>query len=72
MTERERMEAAVADYPSDDLEVVEIPLLLPGWQIEALEKAAHARGVTAAEMLRTVLAQFINALPSRSRALAEV
>jgi hypothetical protein len=66
MSERLRTEAAVDDRPSADLEVVEIPLLLPGWQVEALENAAHARGVTAAEMLRTVLRQFIDALPAGS------
>jgi hypothetical protein len=66
MIERPGMEAAVADFPPADLEVVEIPLLLPGWQVLALEKAAHAQGMTAAEMLRSVLSEFINTL-GRSR-----
>jgi hypothetical protein len=40
-------------------EVVEVPLLLPGWQISALEKEAHDRGLTAGEMVRVVLRDFI-------------
>jgi hypothetical protein len=40
-------------------EVIEIPLLLPGWQASALETAAHRRGLTAAEMVRHVLRDFI-------------
>jgi hypothetical protein len=40
-------------------EVVEIPLLLPGWQMSALETAAHRRGLTAAEMVRHLLRDFI-------------
>jgi hypothetical protein len=40
-------------------EVVEVPLLLPGWQISALEQEAHDRGLTAGEMVRVVLRDFI-------------
>jgi hypothetical protein len=40
--------------PIDD-EVVELALLLPRWQAEALEAAAHARGLTAGQMLRKVV-----------------
>lgn len=40
-------------------EVVEVPLLLPGWQISALEREAHHRGLTAGEMLRHLLSDFI-------------
>lgn len=36
-------------------DVVEVPLLLPVWQMSALEKAAYHRGVTAAEMVRELL-----------------
>jgi hypothetical protein len=39
-------------------EVVEIPVLLPGWQAMALEDAAHLRGLTAGEMLRHLLSDF--------------
>jgi hypothetical protein len=40
-------------------EVIEIPLLLPGWQASALETVAHNRGLTAAEMVRHLLRDFI-------------
>jgi hypothetical protein len=40
-------------------EVIEVSLLLPGWQVAALESAAHDRGVTAAEMARAVLRDFL-------------
>jgi hypothetical protein len=39
-------------------EVIEVPLLLPGWQISALERAAHKRGLTAGEMVRHLLRDF--------------
>ena len=38
-----------------DHEVVELALLLPRWQAEALERAAHARGLTAGQLLRKVI-----------------
>jgi hypothetical protein len=40
-------------------EVVEVSLLLPGWQASALERAAHDRGLTAAEMVRSLLRDFL-------------
>lgn len=39
-------------------DVIEIPLLLPVWQILALEQVAHARGLTAGEMVRQLLGNF--------------
>ena len=42
-----------------DRDVVEVPLLLPGWQVDALAAAAHDRGQTTGEMLRHVLQDFI-------------
>jgi len=38
-----------------DNEVVELSLLLPRWQAEALEQAAHQRGLTAGQMLRKLI-----------------
>jgi hypothetical protein len=38
-----------------DHEVVELALLLPRWQAEALEDAAHARGLTAGQLLRKLV-----------------
>jgi hypothetical protein len=44
---------------SPEGEVVEVSLLLPGWQVSALEKAAHQRGLTAAAMVRNLIREFI-------------
>jgi hypothetical protein len=41
-------------------DVAEISLLLPGWQLVALENAAQARGVTSAQLVRRLLREFIN------------
>ena len=43
--------------PRFDDDVVELPLLLPRWQAEALEEAAHNRGLTAGQMMRKLLGQ---------------
>jgi hypothetical protein len=40
-------------------EVLEIPLLLPGWQVTALATAAHRRGQTAGELVRDLLREFL-------------
>jgi hypothetical protein len=54
------------DYcPEDEDVVVEIPLLLPGWQAEALERAAHLQGLTAGELLRQLLQQYLARKGSR-------
>jgi hypothetical protein len=45
--------------PSPGDEVVEVPLLLPGWQVSALASAAQDRGLTAGEMVRSLLRDFI-------------
>lgn len=41
---------------SIDADVVELALLLPRWQAEALEEAAEKRGLTAGQMLRKLIA----------------
>ncbi len=45
------------DEPGD--EVLEIPLLMTGWQVTALATAAHRRGQTAGEMVRDLLREFL-------------
>jgi hypothetical protein len=45
---------------------VELPILLPRWQVAALESAAHRRGLTAAAMLRLLLRQFLAGMPPRA------
>lgn len=41
-------------------DVVELPILLPGWQVSKLETVAHQRGMTAAEMVRHLLRDFLS------------
>lgn len=45
-----------ADAYRTDNEVVELQLLLPLWQAEAVEAAARRRGMTTGQMLRRVIA----------------
>jgi hypothetical protein len=58
---------AIQEPASED--VVEIPLLLPGWQADALEGAAHEHGLTIAGMVRRLLNQYLagrrESVPSR-------
>ncbi len=42
-----------------DNEVCELPLLLPTWQIEALEQLARAEGITVAQLLRRVVNKMV-------------
>ncbi len=37
-------------------EVIELPLLLPEWQVAALEEAAQKRGMTVGQLLRRLFA----------------
>lgn len=46
-------------------DVVELPLLLPGWQVSKLETVAHQRGITAATMVRHLLCDFLTVTPSQ-------
>jgi hypothetical protein len=48
-----------------DNEVVELALLLPRWQAEALEEAAHNRGLTAGQMLRKFIGNGLKSLDPR-------
>ena len=61
MSERYRAGTS-ADDPeagSSDGDVIEVPLLLPCWQVSALATAAHDRGLTAGQMVRSLLRDFI-------------
>jgi hypothetical protein len=53
--------------PPLDAEVVELPLLLPGWQVSKLETVAHERGMTAAAMVRHLLRDFLTVAPAQPR-----
>jgi hypothetical protein len=50
--------------PTNEGEVVELPLLLPGWQASRLETVAHQRGMTAAAMVRHLLRDFLTVSPN--------
>ena len=41
-----------------DGDMVELSLLLPQWQAEALEEAAQSRGWTTAQMMRALIRDF--------------
>ncbi len=51
-------QVGAADCQEEE-DVVEIPLLLPYWQVEALESAAHQQGLTAGEMIRHLLQDYL-------------
>jgi len=43
-----------------DEEMVELPLLLPSWQAEALQAAAQDQGLTAGQMVRCLIQKLVN------------
>ena len=53
--------------PLIEEDVVELPLLLPGWQVSKLETVAHQRGMTAAAMVRHLLRDFLTIGPMQHR-----
>lgn len=60
MSERYRNCSGYESPPDSLLEqVVELSLLLPAWQVSALEMAAHSRGLTAGQMVRSLLQEFL-------------
>jgi hypothetical protein len=61
--------AVLAPSPEREEEVVEVSLLLPGWQVQALAEAAQARGLTTGEMVRQLLRRFL-AQPERPARVA--
>ncbi len=51
-----------SNYPDETLRppeagdaITELPLLLPAWQVEALEQLARADGITVGQLLRRVV-----------------
>jgi hypothetical protein len=48
-----------------DSEVVELALLVPRWQAEAIEEAAHSRGLTAGQMLRKFIGTGLKSLETK-------
>jgi hypothetical protein len=51
-----RLTGFSADDPPD---VAEVSLLLPGWQLAALESAAQSQGLTSGQLVRRLLREFI-------------
>lgn len=57
-------------FPSSSLfnhenDVVELPILLPEWQVIALERAAHERGMTIGQLIRRLFADLFPPAPAR-------
>jgi hypothetical protein len=48
---------AVVGRTNDD--IVELPLLLPGWEAAALEEAARERGQTTAQVIRQLIRGYL-------------
>lgn len=40
-------------------DVIELSLLLPRWQVDALEDAANQRGMTTGQMIRKVIGEML-------------
>lgn len=45
-------------------DVVEISLLLPGWEVSILEMVAHQRGLTTGAMVRHLVRDFLVDVPA--------
>jgi hypothetical protein len=57
---RSRHLPGVADQsPRPDEDFAEVVLLLPAWQLAALETAAHSRRLTTGEILRRLIRRFL-------------
>jgi hypothetical protein len=64
METTDRVEPVLVSEPVDlgalkNDDVIEVPLLLSGWQMSALEQAAHQKGLTTAALLRGMLREFV-------------
>ncbi|MBA2226961.1 MAG: hypothetical protein N3E46_03055 [Gemmataceae bacterium] len=57
-------DAVCGEVVRSDDEVVELSLLLPRWQILALEEAAHRWGMTTGQFIRKLLAEVLAAPPA--------
>ena len=56
-------EPILADISRQDQEVVELPLLLPRWQVVELEAAARENGMTTGQMIRRVIREVLAERP---------
>jgi len=46
-----------------DGEVAELSVLVPSWQAAAIEKAAGIKGISAGQLVRSILQQVISTFP---------
>ncbi|HTK77123.1 MAG TPA: hypothetical protein VL371_17790 [Gemmataceae bacterium] len=59
ITVSERLSGRSAgDIRRHDAEVLELSLLVPQWQVEALEMAARGRGLTAGQLIRRLIGNY--------------
>jgi hypothetical protein len=63
----ERLTGAAPEVSRLGPDLVELSLLLPQWQVEALELAARGRGLTAGQMLRRLIGHYCSTLPAAGR-----
>jgi hypothetical protein len=69
------MSAALASGPDErlieatrsDQELVELALVLPRWQVDALAVAARGRGLTAGQLLRRLISGYCATLAADDR-----
>jgi hypothetical protein len=50
--------------PASAEDVIELPVLLPEWQVAALEEAARDRGMTVGQLLRKLFADLFPRRPA--------
>jgi hypothetical protein len=63
----ERLAGASVEVSRLDHGLVELSLLVPQWQVEALELAARGRGLTTGQMLRRLIGSYCATLPAQNR-----
>jgi hypothetical protein len=55
MSMGERLSGAISDSVGRDQDLVELALVLPRWQVDALAATARGRGLTAGQALRRLI-----------------
>ena len=63
----ERSAGAVAMAPHPDYDLVELALVLPRWQVDALAAAARRRSMTAGQVLRRLIGGYCANLSAPDR-----
>ena len=64
MTSEEITSVLDPTHPTNIDDVTELAVLLPSWQVAALESAAHRQGLTMAQLVRKLLAESLPKTPS--------